>query len=472
MRILRYFIISNIKYNKVELAISYGITFIFTALYWYFTDGPFLNEKTANSAELFISTAIYAVLYVFFSQKRKTSVKYYLSLPLSKSEILFYKSIADIVFFVPAIYFIMMGSYYLKLELHFFLELLSLLLLSVIAGLWMFDQEIEQPRLDNAKSSFINRLVYLRKSTEFIFRSILIAYLFIIIVILPVEFIWKEYLFIIFFGITLFMKFQKSLLLMKDESLSYFQVKRDLIRISWKLALLVGPVIFIQLQRIGIINPYGDQEIFNDIYYNDMKAVHIYYQKEKKWEIEGKDGYTPLLSAIHLGRVEIVKFMLHTGAKVVVSDFKNKRKLNPLELAVDSGKPEILNLVIKNNNDLYQKQKEKLFLYSSRNCNPQIIKELIANSVNINTQDQNGRSALHLQAQNRCYSGIIILVEAGIDTDLKDLKGKRAIEYVKENNIAYFLNENSKNKLKLEKEDQNPYLLKRDIASKLIRQKD
>lgn len=468
MNTLLYFIKSNLKYNKVELAISYGITIIFTLLYWYFTDGPEINEKSNGGAELFISIAIYAVLYVFFSQKRKTSIKYFLSLPLSKSEILLYKSFSDIVFFIPAIYFVMMGTYYLKLDIHFILLFISLLILSVVAGLWMFDQEIEQPRLDNAKSSFVNRLVYLRKSTEFIFRSILITYLLIIVIILPIDFIFKEYIFLIFLGVTLFMKFQKSLLLMKDESLSYFKVKRDVLRISWKLALLLGPVIVVQLKAIGIINPYGDQEIFNDIYYNDMKAVHEYFHEKKQWQLEGKDGYTPLLSAIHLGRLEIVKFMLATGAKLFEENSKEKH--NPLVLAIDSGSAQMLEVLIKEDKNYYEKNKDSLFIYASKSCRPDIIDELIKHKPNLNYQDKNGRTVLHHQVLNKCYSGIIILVNAGVDVEIKDKKNKKAIEYGLNNNISYFLNSKSRQKVVLKKEDKRPYLLQRDIATKLLRQ--
>lgn len=471
MKILLHFLISNIKYNKVELAISYGVTIIFTLLYNYFSKESQVLMKDLNAAELFISVAFYAVLYVFFSQKRKTSVKYFLSIPLSKAQVLFYKSTADIIFFVPSIYFIMLGTYFLNLENNFILLLISLILLSIIAALWMFDHEIEQPRLDNAKSSFINRLVYLRKSTEFVFRSILIGYLFVFVFVLPLDFIWKEYLFLIFLCVTLFMKFHKSLLLLKDESLSYFQSRRDLLRIGWKLALLIGPLIFMQLKKVGVINPYGNEQIFSYIYHEDIDSLHNYYHKHRNWDVKGKNNFTPLLTAIHLGKTEIASLILESGAKLNLKEkFKNGDYIGfgPIDLAIESQVPEMIDFVFKNGQNLDQNLKDDSLLYASKKCQPEIINEILKNGPNINKKDKKGKTSLHYQASNKCYSGIIMLVEAGIDVDILDNDNKAAIDYVEGNNIAYFLNKNMKKKVVIKKNKEDNYNLERDLASKLI----
>ena len=344
MSILWHFVISNVRYNKIELAISYGSTVIFTLLYWYFSDDSQAKEGLSNG-ELFVSVAFYATLYAFFTQKKKTSVKYLLSLPISKTQILLSKSLADIVFFVPAIYIILLGIYHTQLNVHFPLALLTLIMVVFVGSLWMFDQEIEQPRLDNAKSSFINRLIYVRKSTDFIFLSILILYLLAAILLMKIDNLWKEYLMIIFLGLMAFVKFQKSLHLMRDETLSYFRPKRDLFRVGWKLALLLGPVIFMQLKSIGLINPYGSQKIFTDIYYSSLEEVKRYHEENNDWQIKGKNEFTPVLAAIHLGELEIVKYMLENGAmldhykKIEKGTHKGKRAIH---LAIDSMNPKLV----------------------------------------------------------------------------------------------------------------------------------
>jgi ankyrin repeat protein len=476
LRTLWHFISSNLRYNKIELAISYGGTIIFTLLYWYFNDG---KKKVQDNSELFISVAFYAILYVFFSNKRKTSVKYLISLPLSKSEILFYKIVGDFVFFVPAIYLLMMGAFYSNYNIHLPILFIGLVLAVFIGGLLMFDQEIEQPRLDNARSSFINRLVYVRKSTEFIFRSMLMIYLVTIVFILPIDLLWKEYIMLIFLGVTLFMKFQKSLLLMKDESLSYFKFKRDSLRVSWKLALLLGPVILMQLQAIGLINPYGDEEIFTDVYYGNVERVENYFDKERNWEVPGNDGFTPLLAAIHLGQVKIARYMIETGAKVkwdhVLTEGKYKG-MTPLHLAIDSGSEHMVNYLLSLDKEqinlIVGKEKVSPLLFASTKCNPEVIKVLLNYKPTLNHTDSNGRTALHHQAKRKCYSGMILLVESGVNPDLKDKSQKMAIDYIKSSNFAHYLKWNMKEKVELHKKKKTRYLLKRNIASELIRKQD
>lgn len=474
MNIFLHFVTSNLRYNKIEVAISYGSTILFTLLYWYFNSDSTEQDAKGNG-ELFVSVAFYATLYAFFTQKKKTSVKYLLSLPISKSQILLHKSLADIVFFVPAIYMIMMGIHYTGVEVHFPLALIIIIMVVFIGSLWMFDQEIEQPRLDNAKSSFVNRLVYVRKSTEFIFVSILVLYLLVGIYILKVDTLLKEYLFIIFLSFTAFIKFQRSLNLLRDETLSYFKPKRDLLRVGWKLALLLGPLIYMQLKSIGIINPYGNDLIFTEIYYGDLEKVKKYHEKNNNWEVKGKESFTPILAAIHLGELDIVKYMLKNGAKLKHYEkfqkgrHKGKR---PIQLAIDSGNAQLVDYLLK----LEKKQVPTghfyqlaaPLMYASKRCDPEIMKVLIKYNSNINQVDEKGRTPLHYQAKQRCFAGIVVLVEAGADVDIKDKNNNYAIDYIIDSKFAYYLNWKMKDPRELGKEKKTRHLLRRDIANELL----
>lgn len=474
MRLLWHFVSSNIRYNKIELAISYGSSVLFTLLYWYFNSDS-LEKESAGNGELFVSVAFYATLYAFFTQKKKTSVKYLLSLPLSKSQMLLNKSLADIIFFFPAIYIVMLGVYYTNLNIHFPLTFLTLVLIVFVGSLWMFDQEIEQPRLDNAKSNFLNRLIYVRKSTEFIFRSILVFYLIAVILLLKIDILFKEYLIIIFLGVSAFMKFQRSLYLMRDETLSYFRPKRDLFRVGWKLALLLGPVVLMQLKSIGLINPYGNQKIFSDIYYSNLEEVEKFYQENENWDVKGKDEFTPILAAIHLGDLKIVKYMLEHGAELNLYDkisrgtHKGKRALH---LAIDSDNSNLVDFLL----ELERKkvpaghfyQLAAPLKYASKKCDPEILKVILKYHPDINQVDENGHTALHNQAKANCYAGIVLLVEAGANVDIKDKSSNYAIDYVRDKKFAYYLNWKMKEPRKLEDTKKTRYLLKRDIASRLL----
>jgi hypothetical protein len=71
----------------------------------------FKGDSEEYAGDLLISTAFYALLYAFYSNKKKLNLKYVLSLPMSKSELLFTKSVSDLIFFVPAITLGFVGVY-------------------------------------------------------------------------------------------------------------------------------------------------------------------------------------------------------------------------------------------------------------------------------------------------------------------------------------------------------------------------
>ena len=261
-----HFFVSNLKYNKIELAISYVISFgVLTAF-------NFFKDPKNPEGDLLFSVAFYAVLYAFYSNKKKYNLKYMLSLPLSKSQLLANKVASDLVYFIPAISLAFWGGMHSKLGVDAIPLIILLVEVVFFVSFIMFDSDIEQPRLENAKSSFLNRLIYVRKLADFFFLSIFVMYVAFAVNLSPMSMFIKQYILIILLSVVLFFKFNRSLKLMKDESLSYFMPKRDLFRIGWKIGIFALPIIGAFITGYKLPSKYGHEKVFSMIERNKLQG--------------------------------------------------------------------------------------------------------------------------------------------------------------------------------------------------------
>ena len=173
----------------------------------------------------------------------------------------------------------------------------------------MFDTDIEQPRLENAKSSFLNRLIYVRKYTEMMFFGVFVIYVALAINMTPNSMAIKQYFIIILLSLALGFKFHRTLKLMKDESLSYFKPKRDLFKIGWKVGVFAIPAILFHLSGYQLPSKYGDNPLYSKIQYG--KKINLdknldFFIKNKK----DKSGFTPLSALILSERKDILEELL------------------------------------------------------------------------------------------------------------------------------------------------------------------
>lgn len=446
MKYFWHFLQSNIKYNKLELAISYGLTILFHIAYVYMQDISLVKSKKPDSGEMFISVAFYATLYVYYTNKRKTHIKYYLSLPLSKAKLLLNKVLSEFVFFIPAIYLINMAALYSKFEIHHLGLTIILLLVSVVVSLFLFDSAVEEPRLENAKASFMNRLVYVRKSMDFLFRFVAVGYIAAAIYILQIDVLLKEYMIVLLLGVVIFFKFQNSLRLIQDESLSYFIPKRDMVRAGWKFGFLLVPLLVLK-PATDYLSHYGDNELVEYIVQGQQEKIADYYHSGGKWDVILKNNFTPTLVAIKHGRLDILDFMIKNGATVPsnkpVKGF-GVEGMKAIHLAVLSGNVDMVSYLAKNFPEtkiaiLDENEYTALHL-AIQKCSGKMIDRLIKEEIELNARNDEGQTPImQAAARSKCYYGVVALSEANADITIVDKAGESIFDYLRNSSFRYFV---------------------------------
>ncbi|KAI1088940.1 ankyrin repeat-containing domain protein [Rostrohypoxylon terebratum] len=147
-------------------------------------------------------------------------------------------------------------------------------------------------------------------------------------------------------------------------------------------------------------------------------------------------GSYALCLAIEHGSFEVVKFLVDEGADVnVVANIKSplvdldveKYEWNPLYIAIRRGRHEILEFLIDRGaelkvNDLNGHQGTTLHMALSVQDEPKVAKILIEKGENVNIQDDSGQTALHYAVKRRWPSVVRLLLDYGASPDAKDYR--------------------------------------------------
>jgi hypothetical protein len=432
-----HFLVSNLRYNKIELGISYFISLWVILLFNYFK-----ADKNPDGDILF-SVAFYALLYAFYSNKRKINLKYLLSLPLSKSQLILTKVTSDFVYFIPSMGLAFWGIIHTKLEFSYFPLIIILFQAVTFVAFVIFDGDVEQPRLENAKSSFLNRLIYARKAIDFMFLSVFVVYVAMAVNMSPMSMAIKQYFIIIILSLVLGFKFHRTLKLMKVESLSYFIPRRDLFRIGWKLTCFAIPAVLFHLSGYQMPSKFGTDAIYSKIQYGKSKGIKKEILKYSKL-VKSDKGYTPLTASILAGRVDVLELLNKQGHKISWNEEINTDEVTgffPIHFAVASGKAKMLKRLLDENlkviDQLTVDLKTTPLGVASSKCLPELVDTLINYGADLNLQNKEGNTPLILASKNGCFASVSILLEAGANTKTLNNDKKVALEYIKQKRYKY-----------------------------------
>ncbi|GFT99281.1 oxysterol-binding protein-related protein 1 [Nephila pilipes] len=158
-------------------------------------------------------------------------------------------------------------------------------------------------------------------------------------------------------------------------------------------------------------------------YFGHEKIVDLLIQMNADVNVVNDTGDTPLHKAAYTSREELVLLLLSKNADVFIRNSEG-------QTAKDICENEDIKKLLKAAEVADVEKKNSMLLHAAREGNVQIIENLLksANPPDINCTDSLGNSALHCAAYRGKKEVVLLLLQNGIDTSLKNLRGQRAVD--------------------------------------------
>ncbi|QRE04876.1 ankyrin repeat domain-containing protein [Flavobacterium psychrophilum] len=104
---------------------------------------------------------------------------------------------------------------------------------------------------------------------------------------------------------------------------------------------------------INLLNDEGEGILHAIVFSGDIvRLKKIMSQYKPNINLQSKDGATPLLLAISLGKFEIAKFLINSKADVNITDNEG---ISPLHLIAQTQNIDLVNLLLQNGADIFLK---------------------------------------------------------------------------------------------------------------------
>lgn len=427
----------NIIFNRVTIVFLSFLSIFIVGICTYFYE----VEKELGEALMQYS---FYIMFMIFTGKMNSKnsmmfdVKHMLALPLTKKETIILKSFADSIQMLPVAAVFLYGVSLAFPKYHVFMAAIIIYLVLTLGNIIAFNKRIDFSRMQHSKASFKNSFLFLHKYLEMFIQIIItVMAIGLVIAVFEKNIFMQEYGFLILISTGLFLAASNTLKMLKDETRSYFILKRDAFRIGWKVIVVVLPLLFFHkayktgdlikglgsssnkdaltnklIEKVKYIKNVGDKKVLLTIINNDEKGFDEYLagKNEIPWNSEVMGSYPPHLAAGN-GGVDIINKIIDIRPDAVNMPGKFKKK-TPIYAAI-------------------------------RKCKLDVMELLLNRGANINHQDIDGNTPIHFAAQRKCYGGVLLLQEKGAKTHLKNMKGKYVVDYIpKSSGLRYFINNN------------------------------
>lgn len=392
--------------------------------------------------------------------KKDFSLKYYMAMPIPRDILILIIILGRVLYFLPGA--VTLSVYYSALPKDPLLNHSWLLLMmTYFIGISIFNAiqvlgDIENPRIESVPNRFESFLMFFKKiGINYILGAGIVVSGFVLLKSLVenlgIEALNNQFIVIIYGGAILTFLMYRCHQVFLNEHLSYWSWKKDGALATLLILVSVFPAIAYKKKISKLVYNKGDSEYFLAIENNDIKKIIELHKQGHDLNAKNELGYTPILSAIRSGNVLLVKAFDALGAKIEADDlvspsmlqYQIEGKLSAIHLAVLSNEPQMLDLIINNQNVLIMSQSSDiktspLHLASNR-CLPKMIEPLFKYGASSEEKNFKGQTPLFEAVKANCYAVAVELVSRGANINVIDAKGRPLQQFSKNHQMTHIL---------------------------------
>lgn len=446
MKLLWHLTKFNFIFHKMRIVIIAIVCFFILLIAHFFNTDPLIIGEDILS---YSTSLIFFIIVGKMSLRNNAmfDIKHLLGLPLSKSQIVLHKSIADLVHFFPVSFVWMYGLSLNYPDYHTVIIFVIFHLLLVMLNMIALNKRIDFARIQHASASFKNSFLFLNKYLNIYLQIGFFVVVFSLILAISKDIMWREYAFFIFVIFLLMGAYFSTLRMLKDESLSYFVARRDIKRIGWKVMVVSVPLMLFVTFKNGI-----------EMGAKDVSLKDAGYIQRFNMEMQ---RYTQNMSK----KADLVKLAGASSSELETYLKENKSLPWSTEImggklphmAAGKGNLDVLQLVYKLKPDEVNSVgtiKKRTPIFTALNsCHLEAAEFLLSHGANINHQDIDGNTPVLFAAKSGCYGGVLLLKERGADLALLNNDKESITDIVKDSGLAHYWDITDKRDIASQKKD-------------------
>ena len=174
---------------------------------------------------------------------------------------------------------------------------------------------------------------------------------------------------------------------------------------------------------------------------DDLDEVKARVMMRAKVNVRDKshDGITPLHAAVENGNIEIIQYLLDSGAKV---NMRDSLKRTPLMMMDSDATPGIFDLLVRYGAKLQLVDKERntiLHHFVENSNDAEMVRLLVDHVIDVNAENTAGETALMIAAREDNVDDVKALLESGADVGKSNFEKKTAWDLADDNQIRSLL---------------------------------
>lgn len=470
---VKNFLLHNFHWMKSDFIIYALLTVVATVAIYFV---PNLNEGIK-----ILFTFIILILNILFycsksNQLTKTNPhnftwKFLQSLPMSKQDIILSFILGNLIAATPLLLsFLCFWRFLTDLlfidQVTFAKGFLSIILIVIMQAILSIFSLISFQRQANRNQENGNSI--LMTFTVMCILSVILAYssssrLYVLIVetfpifghpffSLNTIFSWWSVPAMFLFNIFLYFRLMKF---WNQENLSYRNT-RLISQPNFKNSVLsvISLVLFTAFFHLGLDIPLIYRgEVTEAIHGRKIKEIEIALRNNPNINVKNQYGLTPMLAAVKVNDLKIVKFLHDKGATfdgMVKGVDGDPNGLTIADLAVKTKNKDLVNYLISQGINFKSMNRVTGFSpihIAAANCDSQMLDVLVKNGAEVNTLNSKGETPLIIAARKNCLSAGMVLKEAGANFEIADKDGKMALDLSKKygsTELTYFIQKNTR----------------------------
>ena len=208
-------------------------------------------------------------------------------------------------------------------------------------------------------------------------------------------------------------------------------------------------------------NDWTECPLLYAIHHGHIQIAETLVMNGAKVDIKDKNGETPIHWATRYNRKELIEILVNHGADIDIGN-EDFDKDSPIHSAVFGNKKEIVDILIKCGADINKENRRKItpLQIAVQNRNEDIVKLLIQNGARIDPRMESGyyEAPLHQAVEDNEKSIVELLLKNGANIEVRDAIFNRSpIHYAADKNLTSILKILLENGANTEAEDRTQY---------------